>query len=62
MQAMKELGTRIARPMRLPFEMEADELVGWDLPTDLAVASADEIEVDLALGDPAWGSLLRVAE
>jgi hypothetical protein len=62
MQTMQELGTIVARPIRLPFEMEADELIDWNLPTDLAVASADEIEEDLALGDPAWGSLLRVSE
>jgi hypothetical protein len=65
MEAMEEFG-RFGRIVPLyqvrPFEVVADELVGWDLPSDLAMASTDEIEGDLALGHPAWGSLLRVTE
>ncbi len=41
---------------------DTDELVGWDLPSDLAMVSMEEIEEDLALGHPAWGSLIRVSE
>lgn len=62
MQAMEEFGTIVPLPLGIPFDTEADELVGWDLPAGLAVASRDEIEGDLALGHPAWGSLMRVTE
>ena len=61
MQAMEEVAI-VPPPLGIPFDIEADELVGWDLPADLAVASTGEIEGDLALGHPAWGSLLRVTE
>jgi len=44
------------------FEIESDELVAWDLESDVPMASQDEIEAELALGHPAWGSLMRVAE
>lgn len=62
MQAMERLGTIVPPPLGIPLDTEADELVGWDLPADFAVASTDEIEGDLALGHPAWGSLMRVTE
>ncbi len=62
MQVMEEFGTIVPLPTPMQFEIETDELVGWDLPNDLAMASMDEIEEDLALGHPAWGSLMRVTE
>jgi hypothetical protein len=62
MQTMQESGRIVRLPIGMPFEIETDQLVGWDLQSDLAVASTDEIEADLALGDPAWGSLMRVNE
>ncbi len=46
----------------LDFSTAPEELVGWELPSDFAMPSAEEIERDLALGHPAWGSLLRAAE
>jgi hypothetical protein len=66
MEAMEEFG-RFGRivllnSVRIPFEAVADELVSWELPIDLPMASNDEIEGDLALGHPAWGSLMRVTE
>jgi len=66
MEAMEEFGRfgKIVplRQVQIPFEIAADELSGWELPTDVPMASADEIEGDLALGHPAWGSLMRVTE
>jgi hypothetical protein len=62
MQTMQEFARIVQLPIRVPFEIETDQLVGWDLQSDLAMASTEEIEADLALGDPAWGSLLRVTE
>ena len=62
MEAIRELGRVIQIPSGMPFESNSDELVGWDLPSELGMASTDEIEEDLALGDPAWGSLMRVTE
>lgn len=62
MEAMEEFGRIVPPPIGMPFEDDAEELVGWDLPSDLAMASLDEIEGDLALGHPAWGSLMRVTD
>ena len=63
MEAREEFGRIVPlRVIAMPFETEADELASWDLPSDLGMASADEIEGDLALGHPAWGSLMRVTD
>jgi hypothetical protein len=62
MEAIQESGRIVQFPPGMPFESNIDELVGWDLPSELGMASTDEIEEDLALGDPAWGSLMRVTE
>jgi hypothetical protein len=48
--------------IRIPFELAEDELAGWELPSEFPMASIDEIEGDLALGHPAWGSLVRVSD
>ena len=62
MEAIQEFGRIVQVPSGMPFETNTDELVGWDLPSDLGMASTDEIEEDLALGHPSWGSLVRVTE
>lgn len=62
MEAIQEFGRIGQFPSGMPFESNTDELVGWDLPSDLGMASTDEIEEDLALGHPSWGSLIRVTE
>jgi hypothetical protein len=66
MEAMEVFG-RFGRIVPLnsvgiPFEAASEELVSWELPTDLPMPSNDEIEGDLALGHPAWGSLMRLTE
>jgi hypothetical protein len=63
MEVIEGVG-RIARlgVIRRPFEIADEQLAAWELPSELRVASTDEIEEDLALGHPAWGSLLRVTE
>lgn len=62
MEAIQEFGRIVRPPLATVFESNPDELVGWDLPSDLGMASTDEIEEDLALGHPSWGSLMRVTE
>ena len=62
MEAIQEFGRIVRFPLATLFESNTDELVGWDLPSDLGMASTDEIEEDLALGHPSWGSLMRVIE
>ena len=62
MEAIQEFGRIGQFASGMPFESDTDELVGWDLPSDLGMASTDEIEEDLALGHPSWGSLIRVTE
>lgn len=46
----------------MAFDPTADDLAGWELPDELGLPSAEEIEQELALGHPAWGSLLRAEE
>lgn len=62
MEAIQESGRIVRFPLATLFESNTDELVGWDLPSDFGMASTDEIEEDLALGHPSWGSLMRVTE
>jgi hypothetical protein len=62
MEAIQEFGRIVRFPLATPFESNTDELVSWDLPSDVPMASTDEIEDDLALGHPSWGSLMRVSE
>ena len=61
MQA-QELGRIVPlNVIRIPFELAEDELA-WELPSEFPMASIDEIEGDLALGHPAWGSLVRLSD
>jgi hypothetical protein len=62
MEAIQEFDRIVRIPLATPFESNTDELVGWDLPRNLGMASTDEIEEDLALGHPSWGSLVRLTE
>lgn len=62
MEVMERVGRIAPLGVRIPFEIEDEQLAGWELPSEFRVASTDEIEEDLALGHPAWGSLLRVTE
>jgi hypothetical protein len=57
-----EFGRIVRFPLPAPFESNTDELVSWELPSDVPIASTDEIEEDVALGHPSWGSLMRVSE
>ncbi len=63
MEARQELDwTPELHVLEFDFDTAPEELVGWELPCNFAMPSAEEIEQDLALGHPAWGSLLRTAE
>jgi hypothetical protein len=63
MEVMERVG-RVAPvgAMPIPFKIADEDLAAWEIPSEFRVASTDEIEDDLALGHPAWGSLLRVTE
>ena len=63
MEAREELDwTPEVHVLEMGFDTAPEELVGWELPSQSDMPTAEEIEQDLALGHPSWGSLLRAAE